>query len=197
MMVDCVLISLIDDKYLISSFLESPSFCPHIKEFQELSGPVMRFLLLPFIILPILEMLVLIKVGGMIGAWNTVALVLLGGIIGLQVIRQQGLSTMIKAQQKMASGELPATEMVEGFMIAMGGGLMMLPGLLTDVLGVLLLIPPVRKYIIGRMVASGRWRVQQTNIYEAEFNRETHWDSEQTHIRHTIDGEFSKDDEKK
>ena len=158
----------------------------------------MRFLLLPFIILPILEMLVLIEVGSVIGAWNAVALVLLGAIIGLQVIRQQGLSTMIKAQQKMAAGELPATEMVEGFMIAIGGGLMLVPGLVTDVFGILLLIPPVRRFIIKRMVASGRWRMQQTNIYEAEYRQEAHWESQQTQINHsTIDGEFSKDDEKK
>ena len=158
----------------------------------------MRFLLLPFIILPILEMLVLIEVGSVIGAWNTVALVLFGAVIGLQVLRQQGLSTMVKAQQKMAAGELPATEMIEGFMIAIGGGLMLLPGLVTDVLGVLLLIPPVRRFIIKRMVASGRWRVQQTNIYETEFRRETHWESQHSQINHTtIDGEFSKDDEKK
>lgn len=158
----------------------------------------MRFLLLPFIILPILEMLVLIEVGSVIGAWNTVALVLFGAIIGLQVIRQQGLSTMIKAQQKMAAGELPATEMIEGFMIAIGGGLMMVPGLVSDIFGILLLIPPVRKFIIKRMVASGRWRVQQTNIYEAEYRRESHWESQHGQINHTtIDGEFSKDDEKK
>ena len=158
----------------------------------------MRFLLLPFIILPILEMLVLIEVGSVIGAWNTVALVLFGAIVGLQVIRQQGLSTMIKAQQKMAAGELPATEMVEGFMIAIGGGLMLMPGLVTDIFGILLLIPPVRRFIIKRMVASGRWRVQQTNIYDTEFRRESHWESQHTQINHTtIDGEFSKDDEKK
>ena len=158
----------------------------------------MRFLLLPFIILPILEMLVLIEVGSVIGAWNAVALVLFGAIVGLQVIRQQGLSTMIKAQQKMAAGELPATEMVEGFMIAIGGGLMLVPGLVTDVFGILLLIPPVRRFIIKRMIASGRWRVQQTNIYETEFRRESHWESQQTQINQTtIDGEFSKDDEKK
>ena len=157
----------------------------------------MRFLLLPFIILPILEMLVLIEVGSVIGAWNTVALVLFGAIIGLQVIRQQGVSTLIKAQQKMAAGELPATEIVEGFMIAIGGGLMLVPGLVTDVFGILLLIPPVRKYIIKRMIASGRWQVQQTNIYEAEYRRESHWESQHTQINHTLDGEFSKDDEKK
>ena len=143
-------------------------------------------------------MLVLIEVGSVIGAWNTVALVLFGAIIGVQVIRQQGLSTMIKAQQKMAAGELPAAEMVEGFMIAIGGGLMLVPGLLTDVFGVLLLIPPVRRFIIKRMVASGRWRVQQTNIYEAEYRHESQWESQHSRINHsTIDGECTKDDEKK
>ena len=154
----------------------------------------MRFLLLPFIIFPIIEMVVLIKVGNAIGALNTVALVFLGAFIGLQVLRQQGFSTMVKARHKMAAGELPAAEMVEGFMIAMGGLLLMLPGFVTDFMGALLLVPPCRKWVIGRMVASGRWKVQQTEIYDGEFRRETHWESHHTHINHTIDGDCERDD---
>lgn len=155
----------------------------------------MRFLLLPFIIFPIIEMLVLIKVGSAIGALNAVALVFLGAIVGLQVIRQQGFSTMVKAQQKIAAGELPANEMVEGFMIAVGGALMLVPGFVTDFMGILLLIPPVRRFIIKRMIASGRWKVQQTNIYDTEFTQESHWETQQTHINHTIESDYSKDDE--
>lgn len=154
----------------------------------------MRFLLLPFIVLPILEMVVLIEVGSAIGAWNTVALVFLGAFVGIQVIRQQGFSTMVKAQQRMAAGELPAGEMAEGFMIAIGGLFMMIPGFLTDIIGVLLLIPPVRRFLLKKMVASGRWKVQQTEIYQGEYRREQPWESDQPHIKHTIDGEYTKDD---
>ncbi len=157
----------------------------------------MRVLLFPFIILPILEMLVLIEVGGSIGALNTVALVFLGAFIGLQVIRQQGFSTMIKARQKMASGELPAGEMVEAFMIAIGGFLMMIPGFITDALGILLLIPVVRQLLLKRMVASGRWKVQQTDIYEGEYRREEYWESGQQQINQTIDGEYTRDESTK
>ncbi|OED43167.1 hypothetical protein ACH42_10780 [Endozoicomonas sp. (ex Bugula neritina AB1)] len=154
----------------------------------------MRFLLLPFIILPILEMVVLIEVGGAIGALNTVALVFLGAFIGIQVIRQQGFSTMVKAQQKMAAGELPAGEMAEAFMIAIGGLFMVIPGFITDVLGVLLLIPSVRRWLLRRMIASGRWRVQQTEIYQGEYHREQPWESDQDKINHTVDGEYKRND---
>ena len=154
----------------------------------------MRVLLLPFILLPILEMVVLIEVGSAIGALNTVALVFLGAFIGIQVIRQQGFSTMMKAQQKMAAGELPAGEMIEAFMIAIGGLLMVVPGFVTDFMGVMLLIPPVRKLLLKKIVASGRWKVQQTDIYEGEYRREQHWESDQQQINHTIDGEYSKGD---
>ena len=154
----------------------------------------MRFLLLPFILFPVIEMVVLIEVGSAIGALNTVALVLLGAFIGLQVLRQQGFSTIVKARYKMAAGELPAMEMVEGFMIALGGLLLMLPGFVTDFMGALLLVPPCRKWLIKRMIASGRWKVQQTEIYDGEFRRETHWESHHSHISHTIDGDCERDD---
>ena len=157
----------------------------------------MRFLLLPFIVLPFLEMVVLIEVGGAIGALSTVALVFLGAFIGIQVIRQQGFSTMVKAQQKMAAGELPAGEMVEAFMIAIGGLLMLVPGFVTDFMGVMLLIPAMRKFLLKRMIASGRWKVQQTEIYQGEYRREEHWESDQQHINQAIDGEYTKDDESK
>ena len=160
----------------------------------------MRVLLLPFIIIPILEMVVLIEVGSAIGALNTVALVFLSAFIGLQVIRQQGFSTMMKARQRMAAGELPAGEMLEGFMIAIGGLLMMIPGFVTDFTGILLLIPPVRRLLLKKMITSGRWKVQQTEIYEGEYRREQHWEMGPHHINHgsrTIDGEYTKDDSSK
>ncbi len=157
----------------------------------------MRFLFVPFILLPILEMVVLIKVGSAIGALNAVALVILGAVIGLQVIRRQGFSTMVKARQKMAAGELPALEMIEGFMIAFGGMLMLLPGFITDFMGVLLLIPGVRKLLIGKIVSSGHWKVQQTEIYEGEYRKEGPGNIHQQQINQTINGDFTREDEEK
>ena len=153
----------------------------------------MRFLFIPFILLPVLEMLVLIKVGGTIGALNTVALVILGGVIGLGVVRQQGFRTMLKARVQMTHGELPALEMLEGFLIAIGGLLMILPGFITDTMGIALLIPWVRKAILRKMLASGQWKAQSTGIYEGGFYRDASNDKGYTRVSHTIDGEFQRD----
>ena len=160
----------------------------------------MRFPIWLFLLFPIVEMLVLIKVGGAIGALNAVALVIAGAFIGMAVIRQQGFSTMLKARQKMAHGEMPAEEMVEGFMIAIGGAFMMFPGFVSDLFGIALLIPSVRKYLLKRMVASGRWQVHQSSTtFEGEFRREDV--NHRPGINRTIDGDFNReldrDDEKK
>ncbi len=153
----------------------------------------MRFLSLSFVLLPILEMVVLIKVGGLIGALNTVALVILGGVLGLSIIRRQGFRTMLNARAQMAHGELPALEMLEGFLIAIGGVLMILPGFITDSLGIALLVPPVRKAILRKMLNSGRWQVQQTDVFEGEFYRETHTNNGTTTLHHTIKGDYVRD----
>ncbi|WP_066014042.1 FxsA family protein [Endozoicomonas atrinae] len=155
----------------------------------------MRFLFLLFILLPILEMVVLIKVGSIIGAWNAVALVILSVFIGIEVIRRQGFKTTLRARQKMAAGELPAMEMLENLAIALGGLLMLIPGFITDFLGIFLLIPPVRRLLIRRWLKVSGVKVQQTNIYEAEYRREPSWHHEQTHLNHTIDGDYTREED--
>ena len=156
----------------------------------------MRFLFLLFILLPILEMVVLIKVGSIIGAWNAVALVILSVFIGIEVIRRQGFKTTLRARQKMAAGELPAMEMLENLAIALGGLLMLIPGFITDFLGIFLLIPPVRRFLIRRWLTARGVKMQQTNIYEAEYHREPTWQNDQTHIHHTIDGDYTREQDK-
>ncbi|RRJ83315.1 FxsA family protein [Aestuariirhabdus litorea] len=117
----------------------------------------MRILFLLFIIVPIVEMVVLIKVGEVIGAWYTVGLVLLTAVIGINLLRQQGLSTLMRANQRINSGELPAQEMVEGFLLAIGGALLLTPGFVTDTMGFACLIPPLRRLLVSKLLGSGRF----------------------------------------
>ena len=152
----------------------------------------MRFLFLLFILLPILEMVVLIKVGSIIGAWNTVGLVILSAFIGIEVIRRQGFRTALRARQKMAAGETPAMEMLENLAIALGGLLMLIPGFITDFFGIFLLIPPVRRLLIRRWLATFGVRVQSANIYEAEYRREN-GDQKRPQIHQTLDGDFTRE----
>jgi len=111
-----------------------------------------RFLLLVFIIVPIVEMWLLIQVGGVIGAVPTIAAVLMTAVIGLALLRRQGLSTLLRVNQRMASGELPAEEMLEGIILAVSGALLLTPGFFTDAIGFAGLTPLLRQWLVRRLV---------------------------------------------
>ncbi|MBL1272270.1 MAG: FxsA family protein [Oceanospirillales bacterium] len=120
----------------------------------------MSILLFVFIIMPIAEMAVLIQVGGMIGVFNTIGFVLLTAVVGAWLLRQQGLATLLKANQRLNSGELPAKEVAEGLILAVGGVLLLTPGFITDTIGFFCLIPFTRHWLaaqaLKRMVASSK-----------------------------------------
>jgi UPF0716 protein FxsA len=108
-----------------------------------------RFLFLAFIVVPIVEMLVLIRVGSLFGAWATVGLVLLTAMIGISVLKVQGIGTLRRAQEKMQEGQIPAFEMLEGLCLAVAGAFLLTPGFVTDTLGFILLVPAFRSLIAG------------------------------------------------
>jgi len=103
---------------------------------------------LVFLVIPVIEIYFLIQVGEQIGALWTVLLVVLTAVIGVKLLRQQGLSTLMKAQKKMQSGTLPANEIVEGIALLISGAFLLTPGFFTDFLGFLLLIPTTRKVMM-------------------------------------------------
>ena len=119
--------------------------------------PVFVFL---FIVMPIAEMAVLIQVGTMIGVLPTIGLVLLTAVIGAALLKQQGLATLTRANQRLNSGELPAREVAEGLILAVGGALLLTPGFITDTVGFLCLIPGTRHWFVHqamkRMVVRGQ-----------------------------------------
>ena len=94
----------------------------------------MRFLFALFIAIPILEMVVLIQVGQQIGALWTIVLVLLTAFIGINLLRYQGLSTLSRATWRMQSGQIPAQEMLEGILLAVGGALLLTPGFVLSLI---------------------------------------------------------------
>lgn len=109
-------------------------------------------LLLLFVVMPVVEMWLLIEVGSKIGALPTIGLVLLTAMIGLALLKRQGVSTLARANQRMAAGEMPAEEMVEGIFLAVGGALLLTPGFITDFIGFCCLIPGLRNILIGRVL---------------------------------------------
>ena len=105
---------------------------------------VVGLLALAFLIVPLLELAVIIKIGAAIGVLNTIGLLVLSSIVGGWLMKREGLSVVRRMQGAVAEGRVPGKEMVDAFLILFGGALMLAPGFLTDIAGMLLLLPPVR-----------------------------------------------------
>ena len=126
-------------------------------------------LFLLFAILPILEIAILINVGEQIGGWNTVAIVIATAFLGAHLVRQQGLSTLMSAQQKMQSGTIPGQEMAEGLLLVISGVLLVTPGFITDIFGFLLCLPFTRPLIAKSLLKQMALKVVQTSQQGGHF----------------------------
>ncbi|RIY02766.1 membrane protein FxsA [Aureimonas flava] len=115
----------------------------------------MPLILIPLALLalPLVEIGVFIWVGGAIGVWPTLALVIAAMVVGSLLLRRQTLSTLRAAQAEARAGRVPEREIVHGAMIALAGILLILPGFVTDVFGLLLFLPPVRDLVWRRLRA--------------------------------------------
>ena len=140
----------------------------------------MRIALILFIIVPLLEMIVLIEVGSIIGAIPTVFLVVLTATVGIWLLKLEGMQTWARVQQKLAQGAIPETELLEGVMLIVGGALLLTPGFVTDSVGFICLLPGLRRPIARWMIRQAVFRsfnassntTSQTKIIEGEFHRE-------------------------
>lgn len=104
----------------------------------------LRLIPLLFLAVPILEIVVFILVGHLIGLWPTLGLVLLSAIVGTLLLRQQGLGTLARISAETQAGRVPGRELVHGVMILVAGVLLIVPGFVTDTIGLLLFVPKVR-----------------------------------------------------
>ena len=100
-------------------------------------------------------MYILIEVGAGIGAWSTIGLVTLTAVVGVALLKRQGFDTLALAGARLAGGELPVREMVEGLLLAIAGALLVTPGFVTDAIGFSLLVPIARAWLAGQVLA--RW----------------------------------------
>ena len=101
-----------------------------------------------FLLVPVAEIAVFIQVGSRIGAGMTVLLVVVSAVVGVWLVRRQGLATATRVQAMVARGESPALGMLEGLALLAAGVLLVVPGFLTDIAAFVLLIPPLRRGII-------------------------------------------------
>lgn len=116
-------------------------------------------LLFLFLLLPIAEIYVIVKVGQAIGILPTLALLLLDGFVGAALARSQGRAAWERFNRVLAEGRVPARETFDGAMIVLGGALLLAPGFITDVVGFFLLIPPTRGLLRGAVARLARRRV--------------------------------------
>lgn len=104
-------------------------------------------LLAAFIGVPLLEIAVFIQVGQVIGLWPTLATVVLTAVIGTWCLRAQGLATLARARAQIDQGALPTRELFDGACLLIAGALLLTPGFVTDTVGFLLFLPPVRDFL--------------------------------------------------
>ncbi|ARC91137.1 membrane protein FxsA [Vibrio coralliilyticus] len=158
-------------------------------------------LLLMFIFVPIIEIGLFISVGGYLGLWPTIALVLITAFVGASLVRSQGLQTLMSVQNRLQQGELPAQQILEGVMLAVSGVLLLTPGFMTDALGMLVLLPAPRaamaKYLMSKMTVQsvgggfqggfGSGNFQQGPFEQDSFNQ-------QPKDGNTFEGEYERKD---
>ena len=118
----------------------------------------MGYLVLAFIIVPLLELAVIIQVGQGLGVLPTIGLLLVVSIVGAWLVKFQGLGVMNRIRRQLAAGQMPTDELVNGVLILVAGALMLPPGFITDAVGLSLLFPPsravVRRFLAQRFRAS-------------------------------------------
>src|SRR5947209_11082494 len=121
----------------------------------------MLLLVLIFIVLPIAELYVIIQVGGLIGAGPTIAILILDSLLGAWLWRHQGRAAWRRFNAALQEGRVPTREVLDGTLVIAGGALLITPGFISDVVGILLLLPPTRAVVRGVLVAffARRYRV--------------------------------------
>ncbi len=117
-----------------------------------------------FIITPVVEMALLIEVGKRIGTLQTIVIIVVTGIAGASLAKSQGLRIMRDMKWSMHSGEMPHNHLIESVLILIGGALLITPGILTDVVGFVLVVPWTRRLIRERLKKYFMGRIDQIQI---------------------------------
>jgi len=130
---------------------------------------VFPVLLLLFILVPVIEIGLFIQVGGWLGLWPTLALVLITAFVGASLVRSQGIMTLASVQDRLNRGELPAQQILEGVMLAVAGVLLLTPGFMTDAMGMLVLLPGPRAALAKQVMK--RVTVSQAGFSQGSFHQ--------------------------
>ena len=129
------------------------------------------------LLLPLVEIALFVVIGGAIGVWATLGLVLLSGLVGVAVVRLNGFQTLVRTRQSLEAGTDPTGPMAQGALGVLAGLMLIVPGFFTSALGLLLLLGPVRRALIGwagtrvavRMAARSPQRAASAETIEADY----------------------------
>ncbi len=130
----------------------------------------MNSVLIAFILVPVVEIYLFIKIGGQIGAFNTISLIFITAIIGVIYARYEGLNTLRSGFSQLIRNEAPIYEIISGAVIAFAALLLIIPGFATDLLGFLLIFPLTRKLLFGKFIKKFKNETKTKKPYiEGEF----------------------------
>ena len=127
----------------------------------------MNSIILLIFIIPIIEIYLFIKVGSQIGAFNTIYLIIITAVVGLYYAKYEGLNTLRSAVSQLVKNEIPINEIISGAALAVAALLMILPGFLTDVVGLIIIFPWTRKILLKKITI--KKNNNNKNFIEGEY----------------------------
>jgi UPF0716 protein FxsA len=154
--------------------------------------PIGLIFILILVAFPLLELALLLKAGAVFGVGPVLLIVIVTFILGITVVRQQGLGVARRYIEATRSGKPPVEPLVEGMLLFMAGGCLIAPGLITDTIGLILLIPPLRQWV-ARWIAANRFAVVDVTVTRDERSKQAR---NSTGVGPTIEGDFERLDEK-
>lgn len=156
-------------------------------------------LLALFIIVPIIEISLFIQVGDVLGMWPTIAIVFITAVVGAQLVRSQGIATLLNVQSRLEKGEIPAQQLLEGVLLAVAGVLLLTPGFLTDFLGMTVLLPAPRAWIAKKLMTKVQVQTMGGGFQSSTFGQDPFQDpfrgSNNDAGGQTFEGEYQKKEE--
>lgn len=148
-----------------------------------------------FVLLPMLELWLIFKVGAAIGGWLMLLWVIASAVLGISILKRQGLVMLWGINRKLQSGELQASELAQGVLLAVAGMLLLIPGLMTDCLGLILLSPQVRRFCAAWLLR--RMTIQMSQVQGFSYRQPPYDQSgfSDTRDQDIIEGEYHKIDD--
>jgi UPF0716 protein FxsA len=123
----------------------------------------LALLAIAFIVMPLLELYVIVQVGQAIGAWNTIGILVLVALVGVWLTKHEGFYVLRRMRQQLDAGQVPTDELIDGCLVLAGGLLLILPGFISDAIGLIVLFPPTRALV--RNVVKRRFRIVTVRRY--------------------------------